>query len=149
MLVPGPLDAPVQLIDASELAVWLVDAGLASATGTFNAVGEIHRFGDVVAACRGATGHRGEVLVADPDWLLAQEVAPWMGPVVAGAATPGDDYAGFSTRSRAAAAALGLADPDLETLARSALGWERTLDPMRSRRAGLTDTEQQELFDQL
>ena len=149
VIAPGPLDAPVQLLDVTDLAVWLVDAGLSDATGTFNAIGEVRRFGDVVAACRAATGHRGEVVVADPDWLLAQGVTPWMGPRSLPVWTPGQDYAGFFTRSRAAAEALGLPDPDLAGLARAALAWECTRDPAGTRRAGLTDDEQQELLTRL
>jgi 2'-hydroxyisoflavone reductase len=146
VLVPGPLDAPIQLLDVADLAVWLVDGGLSSATGAFNAIGKVRRFGDVVAACQAATGHQGEVVVADPDWLIAQGVTPWMGLRSLPVWTPGQDYAGFFTRSRAAAEALGLADPDLDGLARSALAWERARDPVRTRRAGLTDNEQQELL---
>jgi hypothetical protein len=103
----------------------------------------------MVAACQAITGHRGEVVTADPAWLIGQGVQPWMGPRSLPVWTPGDEYAGFSTRSRVAAAELGLADPDLETLARSAVAWERTLDPARTRRAGLTNDEQQELLDRL
>jgi hypothetical protein len=137
------------LLDVTDLAVWLVDAGLSGATGMFNAIGEVRRFDDLLAACQAATGHRGEVIVAAPDWLIAQGVTPWMGPRSLPVWTPGQDYAGFFTRSRAAAEALGLPDPDLDGLARGALAWERTCDPTRTRRAGLTDDEQQELLARL
>jgi 2'-hydroxyisoflavone reductase len=146
VLVPGPLDAPVQLLDVIDLAGWLVDAGLSGDVGTANAVGEQGRFGDVVAACQNATGHRGDVAVADPDWLIAEGVQPWMGPRSLPVWTPGPEYAGFMARSRAAAEALGLPDPPLDRLVQSALAWERALDPARTRRAGLTDDEQQELL---
>jgi 2'-hydroxyisoflavone reductase len=146
VLVPGPLDAPVQLLDVIDLAGWLVDAGLSGATGTVNAVGEQRRFGDVVTACRAATGHQGDVLVADPEWLVAQGVQPWMGPRSLPVWTPGPEYAGFLARGRSAAAMLGLPDPPLGRLVQSALAWERTLGPARARRAGLTDDEQQELL---
>jgi nucleoside-diphosphate-sugar epimerase len=146
VLVPGPLDAPVQLVDVIDLAGWLVDAGLSGATGTVNAVGEQRRFGDVVTACRDATGHHGDVVVADPDWLTGQGVQPWMGPRSLPVWTPRDEYAGFLARSRAAAEALGLPDPSLDRLVQGALAWERALDPARTRRAGLTDDEQRELI---
>jgi 2'-hydroxyisoflavone reductase len=146
VLVPSPLDAPVQLLDVIDLAGWLVDAGLSGAAGTVNALGEQRRFGDVVAACREATGHRGDVVVADPDWLIDQGVQPWMGPRSLPVWTPGPEYAGFMARSRTAAERLGLPDPPLHRLVRSALAWERTLDPARTRRAGLTDDEQQQLL---
>ena len=67
-----------------------------------------------------------------------------MGPRSLPVWTPGQDYAGFFTRSRAAGEALGLPDPDLDGLA-----WERARDPTRTRRAGLSDEEQQELLARL
>jgi hypothetical protein len=84
--------------------------------------------------------------VADPDWLIDQGVQPWMGPRSLPVWTPGPEYAGFMARSRTAAEQLGLPDPPLDRLVRRALAWERTLNPTRTRRAGLTDDEQQQLL---
>jgi 2'-hydroxyisoflavone reductase len=72
-----------------------------------------------------------------------------MGPRSLPVWTPSSEYPGSFTRSRASAEALGLADPDLDGLAHGALAWERTRDPVRTRRAGLTDDEQLELVARL
>ena len=69
VLVPGPLDAPVQLSTSPTWPSGSSTRACPAPPGTFNAIGEVRRFGDVVAACQAATGHRGEVIVADPDWL--------------------------------------------------------------------------------
>jgi nucleoside-diphosphate-sugar epimerase len=146
VLVPAPLDAPTQPVNVVDLAAWLLAAGLAGTTVTANVVGEPHTFGEVIDACRAATDHRGGVRAADTDWLADHDVQPWAGPRSLPLWTPGADYAGFSTRNRAAAAAAGLNDAGLDRLVSDALRWERELDPSRVRRAGLTDAEQADLL---
>lgn len=149
VLVPGPLDAPTETVNVGDLAGWLLAAGLSATTLTANATGARCAFGEVVEACRRAAGHRGEVVVADPDWLVGHEVQPWAGPRSLPLWTPGADYAGFQARSNAAATTAGLADSGIDRLVADTLRWEREQPAGRTRRAGLTDAEQDELLADL
>lgn len=78
MLAP-PADAPLQVIDARDLADWLVRGLEDGLGGRFNATGPAvpHRFGDVVATCIAATGDRAEAVHAGDAALAAAGVQPW------------------------------------------------------------------------
>jgi hypothetical protein len=120
---------PSSFLDVIDLAGWLVDAGLSGATGTVNAVGEQRRFGDVVTACRAPPGTRVTSLVADPEWLVAQGVQPWMGPRSLPVWTPGPEYAGVPGPWPVGRRDARPARPTAGRLVQSALAWERTLGP--------------------
>jgi 2'-hydroxyisoflavone reductase len=69
VLAPGPAQRLVQVIDARDLAGWIVGAAGDRVTGTMNAVSEPFPFGDLLAGA--------DVAWAPPAWLLAQGVEPW------------------------------------------------------------------------
>ena len=85
----------------------------------------------------------------DQPWLVEQGVQPWMGERSLPLWLDDPDWFGFNARDSAAARRAGLATrPLAETLA-DTLAWERTQDPDRVRRAGLTPTDERALAGRL
>jgi 2'-hydroxyisoflavone reductase len=151
VLVPDAPRQPTQLIDVRDLAGWIVRmAGRDDVAGPFDAAGEVLPFAAHLAAAQRVGDFRGPLRSAASDWLLAHEVAPWMGPRSLPLWLPDPAYAGFSARECRAARAAGLATRPLEETLRDTLAWDRARDPPPElRRAGLTDDEEATLLSQL
>ncbi|MDZ7653460.1 MAG: NAD-dependent epimerase/dehydratase family protein [Burkholderiaceae bacterium] len=83
VLAPGEPQAPVQLIDARDLAEWIVRALGRGPGGVFNATGPAHplSFGALLAACQLALASTPPATLTwcAETFLLAHDVAPWTG----------------------------------------------------------------------
>ncbi|HET6859616.1 MAG TPA: NAD-dependent epimerase/dehydratase family protein [Streptomyces sp.] len=146
LLVPASPDVPTQVVDARDLAAWLLDCAEKGTTGTYNAVGPIVPFGEWVALSRAIGGHTGPVVEADDDWLLGQNVVQAMGPESLALWVADPDWAGFSARSGAAASAAGLRHRPRADLLADTLRWERQDGLDRPRRAGLSSKRERQLL---
>lgn len=147
MLVPDTPETATQVIDARDLAGWLLACADTATVGTFDAVGPVVPFGEWIAMSRAAAGTGGTVgpLVPAPaEWLTERKVEQFMGPDSLAMWVHEPGWEGFSARSGAAASAAGLRHrPRSEVLA-DLLVWEREQGLDRQRRAGLSpDCERQ------
>ncbi|MGH2885770.1 MAG: hypothetical protein ACRDPA_24240 [Solirubrobacteraceae bacterium] len=79
MLAPRAPDQPVQLIDARDLAGWILRMVETGATGTYNATGPATplTFGAMLERIRAATGARAELVWIDEDRLAGAGAQPW------------------------------------------------------------------------
>ncbi|RGC70259.1 hypothetical protein C5N14_07525 [Micromonospora sp. MW-13] len=79
VLAPGPADLPVQYVDVRDLAIWLLDRGVAGAGGAYNVVSRTGHatMGELLDACVAATGSTARLRWTAPESILAAGVEPW------------------------------------------------------------------------
>lgn len=125
VLAPGAPDAPVQLIDGRDLAAFALALTAERATGVFTVCAPASTFGELIAACRAATGSDASPTWV-PEWLLLEhgvepfaELPLWLDD------TP--EHRVFTTFSNARARAAGLALRPLEETARDTWRWLRAV----------------------
>ena len=78
VVAPGRPDAPVQLVDARDLAAWMVSCAEQRIAGAFNATGpaEPHRLDALLATLAEAVGAAPRFVWVPDELLLAEKVAP-------------------------------------------------------------------------
>jgi 2'-hydroxyisoflavone reductase len=78
VLAPAPPEAPAQVIDARDLAAWIVRAAEERIAGTFNAVDHPTTWAELLRTCNEVAGADAELVWVDADFLAAHEVGEWM-----------------------------------------------------------------------
>lgn len=127
VLAPAPPEAPVQLIDARDLADWIVRMAEERRTGTFNATGPDRdlTFGEMLEACRAAGGSQVPIVWVDEEFLTRHAVQPWTElPLWA----PGPGFAGLLRFDCRRAFAAGLTFRPLVETAHDTLSWAGAAD---------------------
>ena len=146
VLAPAPPSAAAQVIDARDLAVWIVDAAESRLGGTFNAVAPAVTRGELIETCRSAAGSEADVVWVDPDFLAEHEVGEWM-ELPLWLHDPA--YAGMLTTPVERALAAGLTiRPLVETVA-ATLEWIAAGDyqPSDPRPAGLDRAKERRVLE--
>lgn len=126
VLGPGDPAAPVQFVDARDLADWLVELALAGPGGVFNATGPAAplSFAELLERIRAATGSDAAVVWTDERRVLDAGVAPWTELPLW---IPGEDYAGMARADISRAVEAGLRFRPLEETVADTLAWDRTV----------------------
>ena len=79
VVVPDTLDQPIALVDARDLAAWLVEMAERGVGGPVNATGPagMTTLGGLLELCRDVTGGDAELVPVPEEELLAAGVEPW------------------------------------------------------------------------
>jgi 2'-hydroxyisoflavone reductase len=108
VLVPGPPDRPVQLVDVRDLAGWILHACADGLAGPFNVTAPPLPIRTVVETCREVTGSEATFTYVDEAFLLERGVGQWLELPLWVAAEPGWERFLETRVERALAAGLTL-----------------------------------------
>jgi 2'-hydroxyisoflavone reductase len=144
VLAPAPPEAHAQVIDARDLAVWIVRAAENGLAGTYNAVDRPTSRSTLVETCRRVAGVDAEIVWVDSGFLVEREVGEWM-ELPLWLASP--EYAGMLSVEPAAAFAAGLETRSLEETARDTLAWVQAGEAPPDPPAGLAREKERAVLD--
>lgn len=129
VLAPGRPEAPVQLIDARDLAEWTVRMTEAGAVGELNASGPDHllTMGELLEACREESGSDARFTWVDEEFLLEHGVEPWS-ELPLWLPESGGTHLYFHRAAIDRALAAGLTFRPLAETVRDTLDWQRSTE---------------------
>lgn len=144
VLAPGRPDAPVQFIDARDLAEWTIDMVETKQTGLYNATGpaEPLTMGDFLRACKTTLNSDANFIWAGEAFLLEQQITPFVEMPLW---VPEDAGVLLATDCRKAITA-GLTFRPIDETIRDTLAWDQTRPADREWRAGLSPQRERELL---
>ena len=146
VLAPESPDvAQTQVVDAADLAEWIVASAAAGRTGTYNAVAPAVPLARALEAARPApgvgAGTEAQIVWVPWEFLEAEGVAPWV-DLPAWVPAP---MAGVLAADGSKAAAAGLRSRSIESVVADLMTWDRAR-PRKSLRAGMTREREAELL---
>lgn len=145
VLAPGTAAKPVKFIDARDLAQWTVTMLEEEQSGIYHATGPAERLpmGELLAACR-AYSHSGATFEwVDEEFLLAQDVQPFVDLPLW---VPGEEGVAYGTIDVSRAVAGGLTFRSLEETVADTMAWAETLPDDHQWRAGLSPERERTLL---
>jgi 2'-hydroxyisoflavone reductase len=139
VLVPDAPVQPVQLVDARDLAEWMISLSERRASGVFNATGPDTplSFGALIERIRDAVAGSPELVPVAEDVLAAAGVEPWQDLPLWLDLERHPDLAGFLAVDVQRACAAGLRFRSLESTAVDTLRWVRERDGVRAKVVGV------------
>jgi 2'-hydroxyisoflavone reductase len=143
VLAPAPADNPSQVIDARDLAAWIVGAAERGVAGTYNAVGPAQPLGAILQACIDVTESDAELVWVDPAFLLEHDVGPWQELPLW---LPDPEYAGMTSISPERALNERLNIRPLAETIRDTLAWALAGDGPAVADAGLAPGKEQRIL---
>ncbi len=144
VLAPGNPDQPQQIIDARDMAQWIIAVVEEKRTGIFNAVGPDYALTTrrMLKACVTVCNPQARLTWVSEAFLLEHQVEPWGEMPVW---LPEKDSA-LDTCSNARASAAGLKFRSIEDTIRDTLAWSRTRPSDHVWRAGMRPEREAELL---
>ncbi|HXO16872.1 MAG TPA: NAD-dependent epimerase/dehydratase family protein [Candidatus Dormibacteraeota bacterium] len=148
VLAPGSPKRCVQLIDARDLAAWIVASLEERRGGTFNATGPLEplAFGALLLACRAALESDAEFVWAPQDFLIGQGVEPWTEMPLW---IPETEAGGWDSISMTRALSTGLEFRPLHETILDTWRWDRERDRGVPLKAGITAEREASLLEEL
>jgi 2'-hydroxyisoflavone reductase len=143
VLVPAPPSAAAQVIDARDLADWIVRAAEAGTAGTFNAVDRPTTRERLFETCCRVAASDAELVWVDGAFLAEQEVGEWM-ELPLWLHSP--EYAGMLSVDPSAALRAGLEPRPLEETVRATLAWAASGEAPDEPPAGLLREKERQVL---
>jgi nucleoside-diphosphate-sugar epimerase len=120
ILVPGTPDDLVQVVDARDLAGWIVQAAEDGLVGPYDGTGAAVTRREFM---RALVGDGATLTYVPQEFLLAHQVAPWHGPRSLPVWLPEPDYAGVLSRDVTPSLAAGLRTRPLTETVKDTQSW--------------------------
>jgi 2'-hydroxyisoflavone reductase len=145
VLAPLPRDADAQVIDARDLAAWIVTAAEARLAGTYNAIGRPLTRESLIETCRRVAAAEAEIVWVDPDFLLEHDVGEWMELPLW---LVEEQYRSMLSVDAEPALAAGLTTRPLEETVGDTLEWVRSGEAPADPPSGLDPQKEQAVLDE-
>ena len=144
VLVPGPPERAVQLIDVRDLAEWTVRMAESRASGVYNAAGLEYRLtmSELVQTCIEVSGAAPTIAWVDGDFLRERGVVPWVDVPLWAA----PEFEGFVAVDSGKAIEAGLRFRPLAETVRDTLAWDAARPEGARRGRGLAPERERELL---
>ncbi len=144
VLAPIGPDETLQWVDVKDLGLWTVKTAEEKIFGVFNAVGPTVKLGDLLQACKKASGSDATFTYVSREFLEKEKVAPWADLPVWIPRGEGKERNAVCSGAKAAFLGLGFRSP--EESAKDALAYEKTRPKEKRRGGGLSREREKALL---
>jgi len=144
-LGPGSPDDRVQVIDARDIAEWIVRSVESGQTGVFDGVGPVQPVGEIIAATAEGVGNSPDVVWTSQEFLTEQGVEPWSGDGALPLWLPRPEYDGMTDHDVTPSYDAGLVTRPVADTARDTLAWLRSTPDVPV--TGITREREAELLE--